>query len=327
MCSYNGKLLELKTEKENFGQLQDFTNETLNDKHDFIMKQVFSLVFDEFKQKHGDPPCEFVWFVTGSAGRKEQGIISDQDHGVIFNNDDPTVQEYFLALGSVVSDGLNTVGYPYCEGNVMSSNPVWCKSYIGWKKQIEKWMERENWESIRYLQIFYDSRGLIGNEVLVHELRDLIHQYRHKHPSLLTRFLNNVMRIKKGVGIFGQFFVERTGAHRGSLHFKNTMYLPYVNSIRLLSIKEGITATSTLERIGMLRKLGKYEALMKEYDSSFRRILCIRMSSFKDAVDYSDVHFLNINKLTKDERMEVKHLLRKGIKLYQQVKRLIEKGC
>lgn len=327
MCSYNGRLFELKKEKEFFSQSNELTNEMLNDRHDLTLKEAFAVVYEEFTKEHGKAPCDFVWFVTGSAGRKEQGIISDQDHGMIYQEDEPAVQAYFSALGKLVSDALNTIGYPYCEGNVMSSNHIWCKSFAGWKKQLRKWMEMENWESIRYLQIFYDSRGLIGNGELVQGLKGVIHDYRQEHPALLVRFLNNVMRIKKGVGIFGQFFVERSGAHRGSLHMKNTLYLPYVNSIRLLAIKEGIIATSTLERIAELKNRSSYESLMKEYETYFRRILLLRIVSFQDATDYSDVHFLNINKLTKEERADVKHLLRKGIKLYQQVKRLIEKGC
>ncbi|MFP9126371.1 DUF294 nucleotidyltransferase-like domain-containing protein [Niallia sp. BSM11] len=326
MCSYNGRLLELKREKEGFKKLQRLTNETLNNQHDLILTETFGAVYEEFIKEHGKPPCDFAWFVTGSAGRKEQGVISDQDHGMIFQKDAPFVQEYFLALGKMVSDALNTVGYPYCEGNVMSSNPIWCKSFAEWQEQLNKWMEMENWESIRYLQIFYDSRELIGNKEFVNELRSVIHAYREQHPALLVRFLNNVMRIKKGVGIFGQFFVERTGVHRGSLHMKNTLYLPYVNSIRLLAIKEGVIATSTLGRMADLKKIGVYEPLMVEYERYFRRILTYRTASFQDDKDYSDVHFLNINRLTKEERTEVKHLLRKGIKLYQQVKRLIEKG-
>ncbi|MEK4747738.1 hypothetical protein CHH57_03520 [Niallia circulans] len=327
MCSKNHRLNEWKREKELFLQTTTYQNTQLNDFYDELFMELFQFILFEYKKNYGEPPCSFVWFVTGSAGRKEQGIFSDQDHGIIYESNDENSNQYFIHFGEWLSDALNEIGYPYCEGKVMSSNPIWCKSVEEWKHQLQQWMEKENWESIRFLQIFYDSRQLFGEENYVQELRSYIHQYCVLHPMLLKRFMNNVMRIKKGVGIFGQFFVERTGSHRGSIHLKHTMYLPYVNSIRLLSIKEKTQQTSTLERIQTLRTMETYDNWLKPYESSFRRILDYRINSFKEAKTYEDVHYLNIKELTKEQRQEIKGLMRHGIKLYHQVQRIIEKGC
>ena len=327
MCSENIELEELKMQKESFLKTNNYNNDELNNFHDEIFKRLFQFVLPEYTNIHGNPPCPFVWFVTGSAGRMEQGIFSDQDHGIIYEMNNLTCHQYFIKFGKYISDALNEVGYPYCEGNVMSSNSVWCKSLEEWKQQLRQWMEKENWESIRFLQIYYDSRKIFGDQEYVQELRDYIHQYCALHPTLLKRFMNNVMRIKKGVGIFGQFFVERTGSHRGSIHIKHTMYLPYVNSIRLLSIKEGMQQTSTIERMHTLRESKKYDEWLKPYEHSFNRILDYRIILFKEAKTYEDVHYLHINQLTKDQRHEIKGLMRDGIKLYHQVQRIIEKGC
>ncbi|HEO8419220.1 DUF294 nucleotidyltransferase-like domain-containing protein [Niallia sp. FSL W8-0635] len=327
MCSKNVGLNELKKEKDLFLQTTTYTNDELNNFHDGIFKRLFQYILSEFKKTDGNPPCSFVWFVTGSAGRKEQGIFSDQDHGIIYEVKDFACNQYFMNLGKSVSDALNKIGYPYCEGNVMSSNSVWCKSLEEWKHQLNQWLEKENWESIRFLQIFYDSRKIFGDKEYVQELRNFIHEYCVSHPTLLIRFMNNVMRIKKGVGIFGQFFVERTGSHRGSIHLKHTMYLPYVNSIRLLSIKERLQQTSTLERMQALREMKIYDEWLNTYEYSFNRILDYRINLFREAKTYEDVHYLYINQLTKEQRQEIKALMRNGIKLYHQVQRIIEKGC
>jgi len=327
MCSNTIGLSELKKDKKLFLQLNSYNNSELNDFHDQIFKQLFHFVLAEYTKAFGDPPCSFVWFVTGSAGRKEQGILSDQDHGIIYEVKDSSYKEYFLKFGEFLSDALDEIGYPYCEGNVMSSNFVWCKSLEEWKQQLQHWMEKENWESIRFLQIFYDSRKIFGEHEYVQELRNYIHAYCRLQPNLLKRFMNNVMRIKKGVGIFGQFFVERTGSHRGSIHLKHTMYLPYVNSIRLLAIKESIQRTSTIDRIQALRDMEIYDEWLKPYESSFNRILEYRIDLFREAKTYEDVHYLSINQLTKEQRQEIKTLMRNGIKLYHQVHRIIEKGC
>ncbi|WP_445491001.1 DUF294 nucleotidyltransferase-like domain-containing protein [Niallia sp. 03133] len=327
MCSKIISINQLKKEKEAQIIKCANTNLELNTCHDKIIRQVFQIIFDEFTKTHGQPPSEFVWFVTGSAGRLEQGLFSDQDHGIIYKEMGESVHDYFIRFGKELSDALNEVGYPYCEGNVMSSNPIWCKSMAEWQNQLLKWMKTESWESIRYLQIFYDCRRLYGDAPFVEQLRAYIHEYRSLHPKLLERFMNNVMRIKKGVGIFGQFFVERTGPHKGSIHLKNTLYLPYVNSIRLLAIKEGIQSSCTIGRMEELRKIEQYESFLIPYEQYFTKILQYRITLFKNAKTYSDVHFLNIKTLSKEDRQEIKLLLRSGIKLYQKVQRIIEKGC
>lgn len=327
MCPYTIRINQIKEYKKIRIKKAAETNEQLNACHDEIMKQVFAAALEDYIKVSGLPPCEFVWFVTGSAGRLEQGLFSDRDHGIIFREADTDYQQYFLAFGKKLSDALNEVGYSYCEGNVMSSNPIWCKSLEDWKVQLLKWLEAESWESIRFLQIFYDARKLAGDAFFVEELRTFIHEYRFFKPALLKRFSNNVMRVKKGVGIFGQFFVERTGPYKGAIHLKNTLYLPYVNSIRLLAIKEGIQKTSTLERMNALKMIDRYQTFLIPYEKYFAKILAYRIALFRDAKTYNDVHFLNIKQLTKEERQEIKQLLRNGIKLYQQVQRIIEKGC
>ncbi|UQX56725.1 DUF294 nucleotidyltransferase-like domain-containing protein [Cytobacillus pseudoceanisediminis] len=70
---------------------------------------------------------------------------------------------------------MHAAGYPYCEGNVMSSNPLWCKSLSKWKRQIQAWMQEESLQTIRNLHIFYDSRVLAGQEEYIGELKSSIH--------------------------------------------------------------------------------------------------------------------------------------------------------
>lgn len=124
---------------------------SLNDFHDQVMQHVMHIAKSKLKE---EPPCNFTWFITGSGGRREQGLISDQDHGIVYEKSNKEYEGYFKALGEELAFGLHAVGYPYCQGNVMSSNPLWCKSAECWKSQLEEWMREESWEAIRHLQIF-----------------------------------------------------------------------------------------------------------------------------------------------------------------------------
>ncbi|HWI48115.1 MAG TPA: DUF294 nucleotidyltransferase-like domain-containing protein, partial [Rummeliibacillus sp.] len=145
----------------------------LNSFHDQVMRKVMQVAI--IRLNKGGPPCNFSWFVTGSGGRLEQSFISDQDHGIIYEEDAEESNSYFKALGEELSDGLAIVGYPYCKGAIMSSNPLWCKSIDAWKEQLLTWMEDESWEAIRYLQIFYDARVLEGKVNYVRYLKSVIY--------------------------------------------------------------------------------------------------------------------------------------------------------
>jgi len=298
----------------------------LNQFHDEVMKAAWKIAITQFEKSFGTPPCSFSWFITGSGGRKEQGLYSDQDHGIVFYDDTKEAKNYFQKLGNEISKGLEQLGYPYCDGKIMSSNPMWCKSVEGWKEQLTQWMLDKSWESIRYLQIFYDSRTLIGNQMLPIELKKMIFHYHEHDNQLLQRFLDNIQFFKHAVGPLGQLFVQSSGKYEGCIDLKRTAFLPYVNAIRLLAIKEGIVETSTISRIDELSKKEDYRLLLAEVKENFKKLLSYRLSMFSSAESYEDVHYLSVKTLTKYEKREIKTILKGGKKVHQLAQAIIEKG-
>ncbi|MBD1380499.1 DUF294 nucleotidyltransferase-like domain-containing protein [Metabacillus arenae] len=308
--------------------IHEHTSDTrsLNDFHDEIMKLVFELSLKIVSKKKGPLPCKFSWFVMGSAGRYEQGIISDQDHGLVFEKKDHDSSNYFQILGEEIALGLHIAGYPYCEGKVMSSNPLWCKGLKDWEAQLADWMETESWESIRYSQIFFDGRVLAGDEELLGNLKQYVDRLILDYPKLLSRFMDNIMHINNSIGPFGQIFVEPNGRHQGSINIKRAAFIPYVNAVRILAIKEGIHQTSTLTRLELLSEKSDYARELQVYKESFLRLLDYRLALIHQVDDYEDVHFLSIKNLNRSEKKEMKQILKNGKQLHQYVHGIIEKG-
>ena len=211
----------------------------LNKLHDILIKQVLDISLKEVIARYGPPPATFSFFVMGSAGRFEQSIWSDQDHGIIYLDSTTEAKTYFLSLGKEISKGLYQVGYPYCDGGVMSGNPFWCKSNTEWEKQIKSWALDASWESLRYLLIFIDGRSIYGQHQLLEQLKSFVYQTVQKE-QLLPRLTTNTLHIKKGIGVLGQLLVETHGAHTGSLNIKETALFPYVNAARLLAVKANL---------------------------------------------------------------------------------------
>ncbi|NGP46614.1 hypothetical protein G4V62_17300 [Bacillaceae bacterium SIJ1] len=163
--------------------------ERLSSLHDDVFIKTVEVALRRLSQKKGPPPTRFCWFVMGSAGRKEHALMTDQDHGFIYTNDN--AKESFLRLGEEISAGLHSLGYPYCNGNVMSSNPQWCCSESQWSEAIEEWMNRASWETVRHLLIFLDGRSLYGDEMLLRRLKHFVYKRVQCEPRLLCRMEEN----------------------------------------------------------------------------------------------------------------------------------------
>ena len=116
----------------------------------------------------------------------------------------------------------------------------------------------------------------------------------------------------------GQIVVEQHGPYQGCIDLKYAAFLPYVNSVRLLSIKEGIFETSTTERMGRLIYKGGYEELLKDCEYNFAQLLKYRLSLIQ-VQSYTDTHYLNIKKLSREQRKEVKRIIKVGKRLHDDV--------
>ncbi|MQR97131.1 DUF294 nucleotidyltransferase-like domain-containing protein [Fictibacillus phosphorivorans] len=316
---------QIKKWREDKWKEHQFSSHALNDFHDEVMKNVFDAALQKHVAECGPVPCRYAWFVMGSAGRFEQAIISDQDHGLVYEEENNETNQYFITFGRELAKGLNEVGYPYCDGNVMSSNPVWSKSLKEWEVQLKKWLTEESFESIRFLLIFYDARVLIGDDAFCKKLKHLIHDYIKKNPRFLERLLENTQHVKKAVGIFHQFLTESHGSHAGSIDLKQSGFFPYVNNVRLLAMKESLGSTSTLSRLKDLYSMSNYKEDLSWCSGEFEKLLQYRLQFHRKTTEnYDDIHYLNIKELNKDERKDMKHILLNGQKLQNYTQSVIK---
>lgn len=295
----------------------------LNNFHDKLMKKTVQIAIEKVESEVGSAPAHFAFFTMGSSGRSEQSMWSDQDHGLIFAGNEQ-MKPYFLQLGTEISKGLYVVGYEYCDGKVMASNSKWCHSISAWELQLRDWLDEASWETLRYFSTFYDSRVLAGEEDVLQILKEISIKKLKEEPYLYIRLLDNISHVKKGIGILGQFLPDTYGKEAGRLNIKESIFFPYVNSIRLLALKEGILEPSTLSRF---EKLPLGYSNIFGYQSNFKRLLELRISLKRDANDYEDGHFLTLDALTKSEKRELKQIMKNAYKLFRETKEIIRKGC
>ncbi len=298
-------------------------HEQLNDFHDDLMLKTVQLALEKVKVEQGEVPAPFAFFLMGSAGRREQSIWSDQDHGIIFNGSEQH-QAYFQKLGAEIVDGLEIVGYERCEGKVMASESRWTKSIEDWKRQVSDWLDEESWQSLRHFSTFFDSRVLLGEGKLLEDVKQVTFSYIQSHPEIMNRLVDNVGFIQKGVGVFGQLLPQQSGKRTGQINIKTTALFPYVNALRLLVLCNHIMKAPTLVRFAALKE--KY-SFLSEYHRLFESLLAFKFQFTKDATEYEEVHYIPLKKLSKKDKQELKEYMKKGAELFQQAKNTIEKEC
>ena len=323
MSAVTNHYLDIRSYRDQrIGELP-LTSAVLNERHDDIMLRTIHKSMELHSSIYGPPPSPFCFFLMGSAGRKEQGVWSDQDHGIIYDSSSDETKLYFVSLGEEISAGLAVTGYQLCDGKVMASNPFWCRSRKEWVEQAEEWTNDQSWESIRHLLTFLDGRCLIGEEAYLMEIKSAAYRFIH-HKRLISRMMENTMHVKKAVNMLGQFLVETHGAYSGLLNIKETGLFPYINAGRILAISENLMETSTAMRLKTLPSSILSEGRKKSISEQFIRLQDYRIQ-FGNHKDYESGHYLFIDRLTKAERKELKELIKDGQLLNEYVRKFAER--
>ncbi len=226
--------------------------------NDYILDRLLTLLQEEM----GPPPVPFCWLLMGSEGRREQTFRTDQDNGLIYRDPEDDDQrraaaEYFAALGAQAIEHLVRCGFPRCKGGIMASNPQWCQPYSMWRSYFDRWIATPEPKDVLHANIFFDFRPGYGDMDLGGALRD--HLMRQvKGQEVFLRFLaqDTLTAPPTLTTFFRNFMVEREGEHKNKLDLKTRGMVPFVDFARLMSLRNGVRETNTLERLQLLGEGG-----------------------------------------------------------------------
>ncbi len=145
-----------------------------------VYKKLYTLLIPEELQ---NTAC---FIVMGSEGRNEQIIKTDQDNALVVC-DDTDVEQYRPYMEKM-TETLIDFGYPPCEGNIMVSNPFWCKNVKEYKKETAKWIEAPDMQNYMDLAIFFDAFAVAGDKNLLINLKDDLFNKLHDKDVFMAYF-------------------------------------------------------------------------------------------------------------------------------------------
>ncbi|MGB5917959.1 putative nucleotidyltransferase substrate binding domain-containing protein [Arcobacter sp.] len=192
--------------------------------------------------------------VMGSEGRNEQIIKTDQDNALIIK-DGIDVEQYRPYMEEITRT-LIDFGYPPCEGNIMVSNPFWCKSFQAYTDETKKWIEAPDMQNYMDLAIFFDSFAVAGDKELLIKLKDDLFNKLHDQDVFMAYFAKATLAFDTP-NIIANFM---TKTHY--IDIKKTGIFPIVQGVRSLALKERIRETTTVKRIKILERKKVLESSM-----------------------------------------------------------------
>ena len=272
-----------------------------------IYDHLFSHLIRQSLMSAGDPPCRYAWISLGSLGRKEQLLLTDQDHALIIEK--PEHQNYFLQVAKEATTRLEEIGFPRDPADIMASNPKWCLGLGRWKEIFTKWLKQPEPDALLHSAIFFDFRVISGDTELGNELRNHLFEKIPKSSLFLSMMAKNALETPAPLSFFKNFLLEKDGQHKDQFDLKLRALLPLVDIARVMSLQHKITETSTIDRYRKLAELDpKNRALLTEAAEAFEYLLALR---FRFGFLNSDSgRYIRPDELSKIERVQLKEIFR-----------------
>ncbi len=240
----------------------------ITDLTDAATRRLLALAEDRF----GPPPVPYLWAACGSQGRREQTGVSDQDNVLILDNAyAPEHDTYFARLAQFVSDGLNTLGFVYCPGDMMATNPRWRQPVHVWQGYFRKWVAEPDEEAQMLASVMFDLRAISGETALFTGLQDDTLALAKANSIFVRHMIGNSLKHTPPLGLFRGIAPIRSGAHKNTIDLKHAGVVPVVDLARVYALRGAITAVNTRERIAAAGDAGVISAsgardLLDAYD-------------------------------------------------------------
>ena len=182
--------------------------------------------------------------VMGSEGRNEQIIKTDQDNALVIN--DNSSASIYKPYMEQITAALINFGYPPCEGNIMVSNPFWCKRVQDYKDETARWIQTPDLQNYMDLAIFFDSFAVAGDKNLLIDLKDDLFHKLHDKDVFMAYFAKSTLAFDTPRTV--NSFMSKVNY----IDIKKAGVFPIVQGIRSLCLREKIRETTTVKRIKIL---------------------------------------------------------------------------
>ncbi len=195
----------------------------------------------------GAAPGPYAWVSFGSLARREPALLPDQDHALVIP-DGAGSNPWFAGLATGVTDVLEEIGYPRCNGGVMASEPDWRGEESEWAKRWISYLLDSSPRHLLESQIVFDSRVIAGDVTMAASFAELRTRSRDAGP-FLARLAKHALDFRPPLGFMGRLHTDRSGEHAGTFDLKAGAILPIVQFARVHALAIDAPVIATIARL------------------------------------------------------------------------------
>ena len=201
--------------------------------------------------RHDLSQIRICWIALGSEGRLEQTLATDQDNGIIFASAASAAETRarLLPFAVAVNQSLDACSFPLCKGNIMAVNPDWCLSIEEWKQKFSAWIRDPLPKALLNASIFFDFRGLWGEEGLAHELRAWLAGEVRDNQRFLRAMAQGALESRPPLGLLTDFVTSDSDGSPGSIDLKAQGTRTFVDAARIFALASASAETSSAQRL------------------------------------------------------------------------------
>ncbi|QKF72839.1 cAMP-binding nucleotidyltransferase (CBS domain) [Aliarcobacter faecis] len=296
----------------------EFISKLINQLNKKLLDKLYKLMAP---QELIDKSCLIV---MGSEGRAEQILRTDQDNALIISDDCTITDEKLREFTHNFTETLVDFGFPRCDGNIMVSNPYWCRRQSDFKELIYKWVNEPNGDHFMNIAIFYDALCVSGDIKMIKDLKNYLFKISSNSQSFYSNFAKIINSFDVPLGFFDGFvFNSKDENHKDEIDIKRGGIFILVQGIRALSLQNKILNTNTIKRVNALTELGFFEKeTSKELIMAFNFLTSLKLKSNLEKLDRNEKidNYINPNKLNTME----KDLLKDSFKIVNRLKKQLE---
>ncbi|OAN81790.1 histidine kinase [Jannaschia sp. EhC01] len=246
MARATREIPQLLVQLINGGSRHEVVTRLITDIADTATRRLLALAEAEL----GARPVPYLWLACGSQGRQEQTGVSDQDNCLILSDDvSQADMPYFEALAKSVSDGLDTIGYVYCPGDMMATNPRWCQPVSTWRSYFRKWIAKPDNEAQMLASVMFDLRPIGGDTSLFDGLQQETLEAASANSIFTAHMVSNSLKHQPPLGLLRGLATIRSGDHRNQLDLKHNGVVPITDLARVYALRGRLAPVNTRARL------------------------------------------------------------------------------
>ena len=216
--------------------------------------------------RHGPAPVAWAWLALGSAARRELTLASDQENALAYQDaeGDPEVDRYFERVALDVNRGLSRCGFAPDTNNVVASSARWRMSASDWVTVFRECLEQPDRSHLIRANVSFDFRHLAGGREITPALVAILRDAKN-HPDFIRRVARSATDFKPPLGFRGSL-------PAADIDLKREGVIPIANLARFFALANGITISSTLDRLVATEEIG---ALDTEIATALREAFAV----------------------------------------------------